>query len=197
MAAPAAGAGPVALPESELPFYRPAVGIMLLNRDGRVFIGRRIDMPAGLAAWQMPQGGIDPGESPRAAALRELEEEVGTGKAEILGESRVWLHYDLPAEIAPQMWGGRYRGQRQKWFAMRFTGVDSDIDLATEHPEFDAWEWVAAERLPEMIVPFKRALYRDVLAELRPYWTPPASHTSGHSGAGAKRRSPEPKNTDR
>ena len=162
------------LSDAELAFYRPAVGIMLLNRERRVFVGRRIDMPAGLAAWQMPQGGIDPGETPAAAALRELREEVGTGKAEILGETEGWHHYDLPAEIARGMWRGRYRGQRQKWFAMRFTGADTDIDLATEHPEFDAWEWVAPERLPDMIVPFKQTLYREVLAELRPYWTPSA-----------------------
>ena len=162
------------LPEAELARYRPAVGIMLLNRDGRVFVGRRIDMPAGLAAWQMPQGGIDPGETPPQAALRELREEVGTDRAAILGETAGWHHYDLPPEIAGRMWKGRFRGQRQKWFAMRFTGDDRDIDLATEHPEFDAWEWVAPERLPEMIVPFKRALYREVLAELRPYWAPPA-----------------------
>ena len=158
------------LPESERALYRPAVGIMLISRAGRVFVGRRIDMPAGLAAWQMPQGGIDPGETPRAAALRELAEEIGTGKAEILGESRRWLHYDLPAELAAGMWGGRYRGQRQKWFAMRFTGDDCDIDpAAAEHPEFDAWEWVEPHRLPELIVPFKRLLYLDVLAEFREY----------------------------
>jgi putative (di)nucleoside polyphosphate hydrolase len=153
--------------DSDLPFYRPAVGIMLLNPVGFAFIGRRIDMPAGLAAWQMPQGGIDPGETPRQAALRELKEEVGTDKAEILAETRGWLHYDLPSDIAPRMWGGRWRGQRQKWFLMRFTGEDSDINPATEHPEFDAWEWVEPRRLPELIVPFKRPLYCDLLGEFR------------------------------
>ena len=158
------------LSDGEVEFYRPGVGIVLANGDGRVFVGRRIDMPAGLAAWQMPQGGIDPGESPRDAAIRELREEVGTDEAEILGETAGWLRYDLPAEIAGKAWGGRYRGQRQKWFAMRFTGDDSDIDPAvSEHPEFDAWEWVRPERLPELIVPFKRRLYLDVLQELRPY----------------------------
>jgi putative (di)nucleoside polyphosphate hydrolase len=167
----------VSLPERELALYRPAVGIMLINQLGHVFVGRRIDMPAGFAAWQMPQGGIDPGETPREAALRELEEEVGTAEAQILGESRAWLHYDVPVEIAGTMWGGRYRGQRQKWFAMRFTGEDADIDpAATEHPEFDAWEWVVPERLPELIVPFKRQLYLDVLAEFR-------SYCSGEPGA--------------
>jgi putative (di)nucleoside polyphosphate hydrolase len=155
------------LSDSDLPFYRPAVGIMLLNPAGLAFIGRRIDMPAGLAAWQMPQGGIDPGETPRQAAFRELNEEVGTDKAEILAETRGWLHYDLPSDIAPRMWSGRWRGQRQKWFLMRFTGEDTDINPATEHPEFDAWEWVEPRRLPELIVPFKRPLYCDLLAEFR------------------------------
>jgi putative (di)nucleoside polyphosphate hydrolase len=148
--------------------YRPGVGILLINNDHRVFVGRRIDMPAGLPAWQMPQGGIDPGEEPRTAARRELHEEVGTDKAEILAETRDWLHYDVPAEIAGGLWGGNYRGQRQKWFAMRFLGQDRDIDTAAHaYPEFDAWEWIMPERLPELIVPFKRRLYLDVLAEFR------------------------------
>ena len=150
--------------------YRPCVGIMLLNRDGAVFVAKRIDMPSD--AWQMPQGGIDRGEDPRAAALRELEEEIGTAKAEILCESRVWLKYDLPVELSGGIWGGRYRGQRQKWFVMRFTGSDADINLATEHPEFDAWQWVAADRLPDLIVSFKRQLYIDILAEFREHCAP-------------------------
>lgn len=152
--------------DAEMTRYRPGVGIMLLNHQGQAFVGRRVDMPIA-PAWQMPQGGIDRGETPRQAAMRELEEEIGTGKAEILGESRRWLKYDLPAQLAGAMWGGRYRGQRQKWFAMRFTGNDRHINLATEHPEFDAWQWVAPDRLPELIVPFKRQLYIDILAEFR------------------------------
>jgi putative (di)nucleoside polyphosphate hydrolase len=152
--------------------YRPCVGIMLLNRANRVFVARRIDMAE--EAWQMPQGGIDSGEAPRDAAFRELKEEIGTNKATILAESRDWLRYDLPAELAGQVWGGRYRGQRQKWFAMRFTGSDSDIDLATHHPEFSDWKWAPAASLPQFIVPFKRQLYADILAEFAPLLTPPA-----------------------
>ena len=141
---------------------------MLLNRAGEVFVGRRIDMPA-MPAWQMPQGGIDPGETPLAAALRELKEEIGTDKVELLGESQGWLRYDLPAELSRGVWGGRYGGQQQKWFAMRFTGDDSDIDLATAHPEFDAWKWVSPEQLADVIVSFKRQLYFDILTEFRIY----------------------------
>jgi putative (di)nucleoside polyphosphate hydrolase len=151
--------------------YRLAVGIMLLNRDREVFVGRRVDMPV-MPAWQMPQGGIDPGETPRQAAMRELEEEVGTAKAEILGESRGWLKYDLPIDLAAGIWGGRYRGQKQIWFVMRFTGSDADINLATEHREFDAWQWVAPKRLPDLIVPFKRQLYIDILAEFHEHCAP-------------------------
>jgi putative (di)nucleoside polyphosphate hydrolase len=146
--------------------YRPGVGIMLLDARRRVFVGRRIDM-AGVN-WQLPQGGIDRGESPRDAALRELKEEVGTDKAEFLAESAQWLRYDVPQGIAGRLWGGRYRGQMQKWFAMRFTGTDGDIDVATAHPEFNAWRWVAAAELPALIVPFKRQLYHAILAEFGP-----------------------------
>ncbi len=143
--------------------YRPAVGAMLLDRRNRVFVGRRIDVAHD--AWQMPQGGIGRGEAPRDAALRELAEEIGTDKARVLAESRGWLSYDLPPDIAARMWEGRYRGQRQKWFALRFTGEDGDIDVATEHPEFGAWKWVEAGELPGLAAPFKRPLYRAVLIE--------------------------------
>jgi putative (di)nucleoside polyphosphate hydrolase len=160
----------LAVSNNEPALYREGVGVLLLNREGKVFVGRRMDMPAGMAAWQMPQGGIDPGETARQAALRELKEEIGTDKAEILAETHGWLHYDLPPEIAGTAFGGRYLGQRQKWFAMRFTGTDADIDpAASDDPEFDAWEWVAPERLPELIVPFKRRLYIDILEEFRAY----------------------------
>ena len=143
--------------------YRPCVGIMLIDGGGQIFVAQRIDNPS--AAWQMPQGGIDAGESPRQAALRELREEVGTDKAEILAESRNWWRYDLPAERVPQLWGGRYRGQEQRWFALRFLGEDADIDIETESPEFRAWRWAELAELPDIIVPFKRQIYREVIAE--------------------------------
>ncbi len=147
--------------------YRPGVGIMLVDRRGLVFVGRRIDMDE--ENWQMPQGGIDPGETPREAALRELAEEAGTRKAEIVAETRDWLSYDLPAQLAPRLWGGRHRGQRQKWFACRFTGTDADIRLdAHGEPEFSAWRWERPERLPALIVAFKRPLYEAVVREFGP-----------------------------
>jgi 8-oxo-dGTP pyrophosphatase MutT (NUDIX family) len=144
------------------PEYRRGVGIMLLNDRNEVFVGRRADAEE---AWQMPQGGIDEQEDPRNAALRELKEEIGTDKAEIVAESKVWLRYDLPPEFRKR-WANRWRGQQQKWFVMRFLGVDADIDVATEHPEFSAWRWVPIERLPELVVSFKRQLYVDLLREL-------------------------------
>jgi putative (di)nucleoside polyphosphate hydrolase len=158
------------LAEYRLTNYRPGVGILLLSRDGLAFVGHRIIMPAGLARWQMPQGGIDTGEAPRLAALRELKEEIGTDAIELLAESSRWFYHEVPDDIAAIM-GGRYRGNRQKWFAMRFSGADADINLATAHPEFDAWKWVQLEQLPELVVPFMRPLYLDVLAEFRPFWS--------------------------
>ena len=144
--------------------YRPCVGLMLLSAAGEVFVGRRRDTAS---AWQMPQGGIDPGETAQEAAIRELREEIGTDKAEIIGESDRWRHYDLPHRLQGRLWGGRYRGQRQKWFLLRFLGTDADIDIRTEHPEFDAWRWVALDDLPRLIVPFKRDVYMDVVSEFR------------------------------
>jgi putative (di)nucleoside polyphosphate hydrolase len=146
--------------------YRPCVGLMLLNRQGQVFVAQRVDVRG--AAWQMPQGGIDRGEQPHDAALRELNEEIGTGAAEILAESRTWHSYDLPHHLVPKVWGGKYRGQTQKWFALLFTGRDADIDLDAHDPEFQAWCWADLERLPDMIVPFKRDDYDKVIAEFRP-----------------------------
>jgi putative (di)nucleoside polyphosphate hydrolase len=155
----------------QLAGYRAGVGIMLLNHDSLAFVGHRIRMPPGMPKWQMPQGGIDTGETPRQAALRELREEIGTNRVDVLAESRGWYHHDVPDEIAQGIMGGRYLGNRQKWFAMRFTGTDEDINLATQHPEFDTWEWVSPKQLPEVIVPFMRVLYLDVLAEFRPLWS--------------------------
>ncbi len=143
--------------------YRPGVGIMLLNSQRHVLVGQRIDNPSD--AWQMPQGGIEPGETPADAAMRELKEEIGTNQAEIVAESREWLVYDLPEELVPVLWGGRYWGQRQKWFAMRFLGQDADIDLETDRPEFSNWKWLEPQALPGVIVPFKQRLYRRLLTE--------------------------------
>jgi putative (di)nucleoside polyphosphate hydrolase len=149
---------------SELP-YRPCVGLMLFNRQGEVFVGKRIDQT--VEGWQMPQGGIDAGEDARAAALRELKEETGTGNAEIIGEMEDWLTYDLPPHLVGIAFHGKYRGQRQKWFALRFLGEDGDIDLHTHEPEFAEWKWVALETLPRLIVPFKRDTYAAVIAAFR------------------------------
>ncbi|HWB50843.1 MAG TPA: RNA pyrophosphohydrolase [Stellaceae bacterium] len=147
--------------------YRSGVGIMLVNGKNKVWVGRRIDMPDGWSAWQMPQGGIDAGETPLEAALRELYEETGTDKAEIIAETGGWLHYDLPEPLRATAWGGRYRGQRQKWFLMRFVGEDAEIDLSRHEAEFDAWKWVEPAALPGLIVDFKRPVYAALLVEFR------------------------------
>jgi putative (di)nucleoside polyphosphate hydrolase len=159
-------AGYLAMDAEQSREFRAGVGIMLLNRHDRVFVGRRARTP-GEEAWQMPQGGIDDGEEPVAAALRELREEVGTDLVEVLAESNVWLRYELPPDLVGKAWKGRWRGQQQKWFAMRFLGCDTDINIATEHPEFSGWRWVSAAELPNLIVSFKRQVYRDVLREFR------------------------------
>lgn len=151
-------------PAAELP-YRRGVGALLFNDAGAVFVARRLDTRD---AWQLPQGGIHKRETPRQALFRELVEEIGTDRAEVIAKSRRWLRYDLPSELVGRVWNGRYRGQEQRWFALRFTGTDADIDLAAHgKPEFDAWRWSALEDLPLLAVSFKRALYRDLVDEFR------------------------------
>jgi putative (di)nucleoside polyphosphate hydrolase len=147
---------------NDLP-YRPAVGVMLLNGQGQVWVGQRLD--STLEAWQMPQGGLDEGEAAADGALRELEEETGIGrdKVEIVARHGEELYYDLPAELVGKLWKGRWRGQRQTWFLARFLGTDSDVDIATADPEFRAWKWADPADLPAMIVPFKKRLYEEVL----------------------------------
>jgi putative (di)nucleoside polyphosphate hydrolase len=152
--------------------YRPCAGLMVLNRNGLAFIGRRLDGPEHVDAthvWQMPQGGIDPGEEPYPAALRELYEETNIRSVERLGEIAEWLTYDIPRDIVGQAWNGKYRGQTQKWYALRFTGDESEIDIAHpaggHAPEFVEWRWEPLENLPALVVPFKRSTYERVVKE--------------------------------
>lgn len=154
---------------SDLP-YRPCAGVMLLNAQGHVFVGQRAD--SALDAWQMPQGGIDKGEEPLDAAIRELGEETGIAAhlVELVALSPNEHLYDLPPELMGRMWGGKYRGQRQRWFLFRFLGDDSDVNIETEHQEFRAWRWAHPDTLADLIVPFKRDLYRAVVAEFSPHF---------------------------
>ncbi|MBM3589367.1 MAG: RNA pyrophosphohydrolase [Alphaproteobacteria bacterium] len=149
--------------------YRDNVGALLFNTAGRVLIARRADLPNAEGAaggWQLPQGGMDADEDPAIAIFRELQEEIGSDKAEILAEHPSWLFYDLPPELIGKALGGRYRGQRQKWFALRFLGDDADIRLDLDpHPEFDAWRWAQLQELPALAVEFKRAIYEDLARE--------------------------------
>lgn len=158
---------------SSLPL-RPCVGVMLLNLEGRVWVGRRIskkDAEGAGRGWQMPQGGIDPGEEPEAAAIRELREETGITSAKLLFRAKDWLSYELPSHLVGKAWGGRYRGQRQMWYAAKFEGEDGEIDLAgnpKHKPEFDAWRWCDLSELPNLIVPFKRRIYEALVLEFTP-----------------------------
>ena len=147
--------------------YRSNVGIMMLNEKGYVFVGQRLDNNQN--AWQMPQGGIDDGEDPETAAYRELLEETGVKKQDVrfVASSSQWLSYDLPENLIPTLWNGKFRGQKQKWFLFKFLGGDRDINIATEHPEFSKWKWVSKENLLKGIVPFKKSVYENVLKEFK------------------------------
>jgi putative (di)nucleoside polyphosphate hydrolase len=147
--------------------YRQGAGVMLVNREGKVFVAQRLD--STLEAWQMPQGGLDAGEAPEAGALRELEEETGIPpeKVEVVARLEHTLFYDLPEDLVGKLWKGRWRGQEQHWFLIRFLGEDEDVDIATADPEFRAWRWADPDELPSLIVPFKKKLYEDVLAAFR------------------------------
>jgi putative (di)nucleoside polyphosphate hydrolase len=149
------------------PLYRPAVGMMLLNADNKIFVGQRLDSKE--PAWQMPQGGIAPHEDTDQAMLRELQEEIGTRNVEIIVKSKTWYKYDLPSDLATRLWSGKFKGQKQIWYALRFRGKDQDIDIHTYHPEFQNWKWIDKEELLELIVPFKRELYEHVLEDLWGY----------------------------
>ena len=149
--------------------YRPCVGIMLLNAQNKVFVGQRIDQTS--EAWQMPQGGIDEGEDTLSCARRELMEETGVIDVQIIAESAHWFHYDLPEDLIPKMWGGKYRGQRQKWYLMRLNADDSHINIATQEPEFKAWKWLDVHEVPNVIVPFKQTLYQEIVKEFAPLIT--------------------------
>ena len=143
--------------------YRNCVGLVVINKDGHVFIGKRID--SSLNAWQMPQGGIEASENPKEAGLREMEEEIGTRNVQLVGEMGAWLNYDIPQKLSQRLWNGKYRGQTQKWLAFRFLGSNDEINIKTENPEFIEWKWEDHKKLPELAVPFKRNIYEKVINE--------------------------------
>lgn len=149
--------------------YRPCAGLMIANREGKIFVGQRIDSISNIA-WQMPQGGIDEGEDPETAALRELQEETGIvpDLVDILARSQEEYFYDLPDELIGKLWGGKWRGQRQWWFLLRFKGDDNHVNIATEHREFSKWRWVEPSELPGLIVPFKKRIYEALITEFAP-----------------------------
>ena len=154
--------------QRDLSLYRPCVGLTLINREGLIFAGRRCDSPD---AWQMPQGGMDKGETPLEAGFRELREETGlkTSKVETLEITEDWISYDLPEHLIGKVWGGRWRGQKQKWLALRFVGEDADVDITQEPVEFDAWRWMSAPELLESMVSFKRDVYQEVFKRFAPH----------------------------
>ena len=145
--------------------YRPCVGICLVNDEGMIFAGKRIDNRA--EAWQMPQGGIDEGEDAVTACFREMAEEIGTDKAELIAQHPEWLDYDIPESLANKLWNGAYKGQTQKWMLLRYKGVDADINIATEIPEFESWQWMAPEDLVSLAVPFKQNVYRALMESFK------------------------------
>lgn len=156
-------------PDPESLPYRPCVGVVLINPQGLVFAGQRLD--ATQPAWQMPQGGIDEGEKPKEAALRELWEETGIKPdlVEFVAKTHGWVTYDLPPDLLGRVWGGKYRGQKQKWFLFRYLGTDDQVNIATEHPEFAEWRWIDVDTMVASIVPFKRAVYQEVVRSFRAY----------------------------
>ena len=147
--------------------YRPCVGMMIINKEKMIFVAKRMDTK--IQAWQMPQGGIDLGETPSKAAMREMEEEIGTSNGRIIAESKNWYSYDIPKFLIHKLWNGCYKGQRQKWFLIEYTGSDSDINLRTKNPEFTEWRWANVNELPEIIIPFKKRLYDSVVKEFKTF----------------------------